>query len=204
MKKDWTGNSKSTFINIGASSHTEKERECNDYYASDPIAAEWLLKIENLDNNIFEPSVGEGHLAEVFKKAGHKVFCADLIDRGYPDTKVQDFLKYGKQNLKCDIVTNPPYSLAKQFILKSLDTVAEGQKVCMFLKTQFLESVKRRDELFSKYPPVRVWVSSSRIMCAKNGDFEGMKAGGGSAVSYCWYIWEKGNYTNGTQLKWFN
>lgn len=26
----------------------------------------------------------------------------------------------------------------------------------------------------------------------KNADFEGMKQGGGSAVAYAWFVWEKG------------
>lgn len=33
--------------------------------------------------------------------------------------------------------------------------------------------------MFLKHPPKTVYVSSSRILCAKNADFEGMKAGGG-------------------------
>jgi hypothetical protein len=72
----------------------------------------------------------------------------------------------------------------------------------MFLKIQFLESTGRR-ELFKKYPPKRVWVSSARITCAKNGDFQKMKESGGSAACYCWIIWEKG-YEGETTLKWFN
>ena len=40
-------------------------------------------------------------------------------------------------------------------------------------------------------------------MCAKNGDFDEMIAGGGSAVAYAWYVWEKG-YKGDTILKWFN
>lgn len=31
MTKDWSGNGKSTFITIGASNHTDKEREEHDY-----------------------------------------------------------------------------------------------------------------------------------------------------------------------------
>ena len=34
MGKDWTGNGKSIFTTLGASNHTEKEREINDYYAT--------------------------------------------------------------------------------------------------------------------------------------------------------------------------
>lgn len=34
MTKDWSGNGKSTFITIGASNHTDKEREEHDFYAT--------------------------------------------------------------------------------------------------------------------------------------------------------------------------
>ena len=72
----------------------------------------------------------------------------------------------------------------------------------MFLKIQFLEG-KARKELFKKYPPKIIYVSSSRILCAKNGDFEGMKKAGGSAVAYAWYVWVKG-YSGITEVKWIN
>lgn len=44
MGKDWTGNGKSIFTTLGASNHTDKERETNDYYATDPIAIDALLR----------------------------------------------------------------------------------------------------------------------------------------------------------------
>jgi len=82
---------------------------------------------------------------------------------------------------------------------KALDISADGTKVAMFLKLTFLESKSRR-ELFRKYPPKTVWVSSARLQCAKNGDFETYKQGTGTAVAYCWYIWEKG-YVGDTVVK---
>ena len=36
IKNDWIGNNKSTFSTLGASSHSNTERESNDYYATDP------------------------------------------------------------------------------------------------------------------------------------------------------------------------
>lgn len=42
MTKDWNGNGKSTFITIGASNHTDKEREAHDFYATDPVAIDSL------------------------------------------------------------------------------------------------------------------------------------------------------------------
>lgn len=68
---------------IGAHNLSIDERQAEDYYATDPIAAEWLIKIEHLNHNIWECACGEGHLAKVFKDHGYNVRSTDLIDRGY-------------------------------------------------------------------------------------------------------------------------
>lgn len=50
--KDWTGNSASVFKTLGASNHTDHERQCEDYYATEPKATEWLCRIEKFDGRI--------------------------------------------------------------------------------------------------------------------------------------------------------
>lgn len=198
--KDWTGDSNSIYKTLGASNHTDKDREENDFYATDPIAAEWLMEMENLDVNIWEPACGDGCLSVPFVKAGHNVKSTDLIDRGYGIPGV-DFLQQTEM-WDGDIITNPPYKFSEEFIRQAINLIPDGKKVAMFLKIQFLEG-KKRKMLFSEHPPVRIWISSSRILCAKNGEFEQMKKNGGSAVAYAWYVWEKG-YKGDTILKWFN
>lgn len=200
--KDWTGNKNSIFKTLGASNHTEKERQNEDYYATDPIAVDVLIKDGGVvfDKPIWECSCGEGHLSERLKQYGCEVRSTDLIDRGYGKGEV-DFLTYNK-TWDGDILTNPPYKYAKEFIEHAMDIIQDGCRVFMFLKVQFLEG-KGRKELFKKYPPKCVYVSSSRILCAKNAQFDEMRAGGGSAVAYAWYEFEKG-YTGKTILKWIN
>lgn len=200
--KDWTGNANSIWKTLGASNHTDKERQNEDYYATDPIAAEWLLKIEEIpkDKPIWECAAGEKHLSKVFEEHGYKVRSSDLIVRT-EDVEQLDFLT-SNETWNGTIITNPPYNQAVNFIQKAMESITEGNKVIMFLKVQFLEG-KSRKKLFEKYPPKTVWVSSSRITCAKNGDFEYMKANGGSAVAYAFYVWQKG-YEGDTILKWFN
>ena len=200
--KDWTGNKNSIFKTLGASNHTDKERQNEDYYATDPVAAEWLLKIENIPINkpIWECASGEDHLVNVFRENGYKVRSTDLIKR-LDSTEVLDFLKTN-EIWDGSIITNPPYKYGLEFVQKSLEIVTEGNKVGMFLKLTFLEGKKRR-AFFEKYPPKTVWVSSSRLMCAKNGKFKEMIESGGSAAAYAWFIWEKG-YNGDTVIKWFN
>ncbi len=187
----------SIFINIGASNHSKNERQSEDYYATDPIAAKLLLKVEPELNNIWECACGEGHLAKVFDEAGKLGKVTDLINRGYGD--VEDFLLNTDPYHNGDIVTNPPYKYAQEFVEHSLNKVDEGRKVCMFLKVLFLETQKRKS-LFIKYPPKTIYISSSRINCARNGDFVTYDS---SAIAYAWFVWEKG-YRGDTIIKWIN
>ena len=88
-----------------------------------------------------------------------------------------------------DIITNPPYDKATEFVYQSLKAIDEGQKVAMLLKLTFLET-KKRKELFTKHPAKKIYVFSYRIECLKN-NLQQNKVGS-SAVCYAWYVWEKG------------
>lgn len=203
LSKDWTGNKKSIFATLAASNHTNKEREINDYYATEPRALELLLQLENFSPYVWECACGEGHLSEVLKSHGYKVRSSDLINRGYPGTEKLDFFDVKKEDIKNDvsrdIITNPPYKYAKQFVEHALDISLYGTKIAMFLKVQFLEGKARR-VLFDKHPPKIIYVASSRLNCAMNGEFEKYPS---SAVAYAWFIWEKG-FNGDTVVKWFN
>ena len=125
-----------------------------------------------------------------------------MIYRGFGHTEPFDFLKDRWDGFQGDIITNPPYKYAKEFVEQALKSVKEGHKVAMFLKLTFLES-KARKKLFEKHPPKIIYVSSSRLQCAKNGDFEKYRQGVGTAVAYAWFVWVKG-YQGPTQVKWIN
>ena len=201
------GNSKSVFTTLGARNYAKSEREINDFYATEPRAVELLLEQENFSHKIWEPACGMGHISEVLKQNGYEVLSTDLIDRGYGEARSLDFLNIKKETIdelntfhNQDIVTNPPYKYALEFVLKALELVDEGNKVAMFLKLQFLEGKKRRELLFDKYPPKIIYVSSARLNCAKNGDFDSY---GSSAIAYAWFVWEK-SYKGDTIIKWIN
>lgn len=199
-QQDWTGNKPAIFACHGASNHSERDRAELDYYATDPKVVEMLLCKERFHANIWEPAVGGGHIAEVLEKNGHVCFCSDIVDRGYPCTYEIDFLteKFDRP-WDGDIITNPPYKYAKEFVLKAMDVLKDGYKLAMFLKLTFLES-KKRKELFDKYPPKKIYVMRDRYDCALNGDFSG-KAG--KAVCYAWFVWEKG-YCGLPEIDWLD
>ena len=189
-----------TFITLGANNHTDVTREKDDFYATPPLAVKELMKLETFDKNIWEPCCGMNHITNVLKDNNYNVKTSDIIDRvNDGSVEIIDFLNYnGKYN--GDIITNPPYKLATEFVYKSIETITYGHKVAMFLKLTFLET-KKRYELFKKYPPKVIYVASMRFGCSQTGEFNS-DGNTGSAIAYCWYIWEKG-YNGDTIIKWF-
>lgn len=187
---DWSGNRRAVFVTNGDTSHSTRERETRDYYATDPRAVEELLKRETFNADILEPACGGGHISEVLKAHGYRVKSADIIRREYMgQNDTADFLQ---QRLKWagDIITNPPYKYAAEFVQHALDIIDDGQKVAMFLKLTFLEGEKRR-ALFQQHPPRKIYVFTKRINCALNGEKKYFN--GSSAVCYAWFVWEKGS-----------
>ena len=195
MTKDWTGNKSSSYRILGASNHSSGEREQHDFYATDPTAIDDLLKYETFNKNIWECACGQGHLAERLKQQGFNVKCTDLIDRDYGTGGV-DFLK-NTEKFYGDVITNPPYKYTSEFILKALESVPDGAKVAMFLKLQTLEGANRYREIYSKFPPQKVYVYSKRKKCFMNGIDDGKS----SAICYAWFVWVKGEYDR-TEIKW--
>lgn len=199
--QDWVGDKNSVFACNGASSHSNLERSSDDYYATDPEALKALLEVEEFSPYIWECACGGGHLSRVLIDNGYKVKSSDITYRGFEGTEIIDFLSIKNEDINKDyprdIITNPPYKYAKEFVEQALKLSADGTKVAMFLKLTFLEGKARR-ALFKKYPPKVVYVFPYRVKCAPNGDFSVISS---SAVAYTWFIWEKG-FKGDPIIKW--
>ena len=188
------------YVNLGASNHAQEERSDLDFYATPPLAVRHLLEKESFSNNVWEPAYGMGHIGKTLESNGYKVRKSDLKDYNGEGVEIIDFLSCNER-FDGDIVSNPPYKHAKEFVEKALDLVNKGSKVAMFLKIQFLEGKKRYD-LFRKYPPKKVYVAVNRYGCSKDGVFN-EKDNIGSAICYCWSIWEKG-FNGNPEIFWIN
>lgn len=183
-----------------AGGNPENGRVENDYYATNPKAVEMLLTNYIFDaSTILEPCVGEGHIANVINNFfinKREITGIDLVDRGYPNTIVADFLTYETDKKWEGIISNPPYSLAMEFIEKGMELLEDNGQMAMFLKIQFLEGAKRK-EFFEKYPPKYIYVFRNRMATWNNGQPVDPKTGKKWATTMChaWFIWEKGSKT---------
>ena len=174
----------------------DTKREENDFYATDPIAIDTLLGGGvKLKEPVWECACGKGHLAQRLKDLGYEVKATDLIDRGYGETGI-DFLKT-TDKWNGDIITNPPFNLAQEFVEHALDIIDTRCRVYMFLKVLWLEGKARR-ELYDMQQLKTVYVYSGRVCCDRDCDFTK-----GSAVAYAWYEFEK-DWNDKPTIKWID
>jgi len=166
------------------SKNNRGQRNASDFYQTPLSMTQHLLNNEyfSIGNAVFEPCAGEGAIIKVLVKNHYPVMHSDI-------TIGTDFLDYNNAVWPY-IITNPPYGLAKEFILKSME-VAEN-KFAMLLPLSYLHGKERYDIFYSKptyYPLKRVWVFTRCPMLTdsirEDGKYEtGMQI-------YAWFIWEK-------------
>lgn len=165
-------------------------RPIDDFYRTPERATLGLLEKEKFVGDVWEPACGDGAISEVLIKSGFTVYSSDLIDRGYGQPN-HDFLLTNHR--ATNIITNPPYKLANEFIEQAL-RLTTG-KVAMLLKLAALGGKERR-KLFASTPFKGVLVHSGRLGMMRNG---GKEAAG--MIEFAWFIWEHG-YTGQPTIQW--
>ena len=166
------------------------ERHPDDYYKTPPACTDALLVRESFGIHIHEPACGDGAISRVLESRNHVVYSHDMIYRGYGAGGPSfDFLaRKDPPVVWCDLVTNPPYALADEFVLHA-HALRYG-KIALLLRLAWLEGEKRRQTVFAKHPPIRVHVFSARQTLWK-GDDPAARTTGGMAA-YAWFVWEPG------------
>ncbi len=152
-----------------------KRREL-DFYPTPPDATQALIDFLKIPKGktIWECASGEGHMAKVFRDNGYITIETD-IQSG------TDFLTTPAR--ECDwIITNPPFSLAEQFIRRANES---GKPFAFLLKSQYWHSA-RRYPLFKEITPTYICPLTWRP------DFTGE---GNSLMDMIWCIWCGGEIT---------
>ena len=147
------------------------KRHANDFYPTPTECTIALLRTGLIPYGakVWEPACGEGHIVMVMEKHGRPCHGTD-IQTG------TDFLT-AEFPLGADwIVTNPPFSLADQFIEKAASFCVP---FALLLKAHYWNSKKRKC-LFDNFTPNYIFPLTWRP------DFTGK---GGAMIDMCWNVW---------------
>jgi len=131
-----------------------------------------------------EPACGAGHMTKVLKEYFREVDCADAYCYGYG--AVQDFLSHPHETNSVDwIITNPPFRLAEEFVLRALSIARCG--VAILARTVFLESIGRYRGIFLDTPPTKFAQFVERVPMVRGR----LDSKASTATGYAWLVWEK-------------
>ena len=161
----------------------------NDLYETPECATLALLRVEQLPKRIWEPACGRGAIVRVLRAHGHEVLASDLIDYGGPTCFYRrNFLLEHKLPECCEcILTNPPFSLAEEFVEHALELCPH---VIMLLRLAFLES-ERRSRILDTGSLARIHVFRRRLPMMHRDSWTGPKAS--SAMAFAWFVWDRGH-----------
>lgn len=163
-------------------------RDSLDDFPTPPWATraliEHVIQRDVGDRTCLEPACGAGHMSKVLSEYFGTVTSRDVKDYGYGD--VQDYLG-GNASERYDwVITNPPFRLGEQFILRALNMAREG--AAFLVRTTFIESVGRYNRLFSLTPPSIFAQFVERVPMVKGR----LDQSASTATGYCWLVWSKG------------
>jgi type I restriction-modification system DNA methylase subunit len=151
-----------------------KRREY-DFYETPTWATELIIKeiVFPNDPSVLEPCCGSGAIVKVIEDRAN----ATVVQFDIRDGEEFDFLNM-EFGCRFDFsITNPPYSLAREFVEHSLRL---ANCTVMLLRLNFLASSKRK-EFWQKHPPTAIHVLTKRP------SFTGK---GSDATDYGWFVWD--------------
>jgi hypothetical protein len=169
------------------------KRKKSDFYQTPPILTKLLLDNVKLVGSILEPACGFGAITKVLSSYGYSFEAYDLN----VDPK-QDFLKE-KRHFDT-IITNPPFSIAYQFI-------QHAKKICdefyFLLPLSYLHGKKRYDHIYTDktFPLNKVWIFTRYPMLTDTLRSDGLVETG--MIVYAWMQFTKG-YQGKSTIEWLD
>lgn len=177
-----------------------KERKVNDNYPT-PIQniedfmvyADKDPLLNNLPTVFLEPACGKGNMMKVLESEKYRYSGIGIDIENCGQERVGDFLKdpyYSDKestfvtSFKGWIITNPPFSLATDFI-ETCKRYKKVNTIVFLLKQGALSGVDRYERIWKdkEFPLYKVLIIKKRLK------FEGYKFV--SPLEHCWFIWNR-------------
>ncbi len=168
--------------NFSANNATGKRKK-SDFYETPYTLTRKFLDVEyfNKNSTVCEPACGGGAITRVLKEhwEDDKVTAYDQETNFLWETGEYDY-----------IITNPPFSIAFEFIQRA--KLVAKSKFAFLLPLSYLHGKKRFDELYSDrtYGLEKVYVFTRYPMLGETLREDG-KYNTGMMV-YAWYVWTNG------------
>ena len=168
------------------------QRKKSDFYETPYSMTSHLLEVEDFNKSltVCEPACGDGAIVKILEKKWDNVVAYDIEKNFLWETENYDY-----------IITNPPFSLAYEFVQKAKQIATE--KFAFLLPLSYLHGKKRYDNIYmdKQYGLKKVYVFTRYPMLGESLREDG-KYNTGMMV-YAWYIFEN-HYSELPAIDWID
>lgn len=169
-------------------------REKHGHYVEAHWVSERLFEHERFAKRccVWDPCCGWGRVLQSAKRAGHRTYGSDIVDRrpkGADTFMRHDFLKSSVwMGGRVVIVCNPPFHLIRQFAEHACSSAA--QAIAMIMQTRRLPAAGK---WLRNLPHAKTLFITPRPSMPSGSHIKrGGKVGGGKQ-DYCWIIFRRGH-----------
>lgn len=175
--------------------HTWK-RDSLDWYVEPEWCSERLFEAVQFAGSIIDPACGGGNIVYSANRAGLYARGFDIARRSDAFT-VQDFFTLAHR--AHNIVSNPPFSRADEFLDHALKLATE--KVALLLPLTWLASLKRSKRL-AQTPLAEIYVLTPRPSMPPGQYLLDGGARGSGTKDFAWFIWDKTQIAFSPRIDW--
>ena len=175
--------------------NSKGQRKKSDFYETPYSITQQLLDVLEIekDSFILEPACGGGAITKVLELNNFSNLESYDIEK--------DFLKEERVLGFDYVITNPPFSLAKEFILKSKEVCRKG--FYMLLPLSYLHGKERHDIIYqnNNFMLKTVYVFTRYPMLGDKLRDDGKYRTG--MMVYAWFYFENG-FVGDSSIKWID
>jgi hypothetical protein len=167
------------------------ERDPHDWYVEPYECSAALFSVEEFEGSIWDPACGIGRIVESARSAGFQSIGTDLVSRGPICSRISDFLCREYTPEFSNIVTNPPFRLAEEFIREAIEILPSKGKLAAILPLVWLSGFSSKRDWLPRSPLKTVYPLSPRPSMPPGKVIEaGIRPGNGTK-DFAWLVWQR-------------
>ena len=171
------------------------DRDDDDFYVEPAWCSERLFAVEPFAGLIWDPAAGSGTIPRAARAAGLSNFASDIADHGCGPR--QDFLTASAPAEAFDVVTNPPFRLARAFVERALTLGA--RKTAVVFPTSRLNAARWLEPL----PLAKIYLLTPRPSMPPGEVIARGERPGGGRMDFAWLVFSHG-HSAPPELRWLH
>jgi hypothetical protein len=159
------------------------KRADGEHYVEPCWCSERLFDVEPFDGAILDPCCGWGRIVIAARTHGHQADGADIVNRGFPDTLIENFLS--RERPTPNIVVNPPFGRMVRPFVEQAVRISQ-RKAALIFPVARLNAATWLEEL----PLARVWRMTPRPSMPPGSYIAAGNKPKGGRVDFCWLVFD--------------